>query len=102
MNYLSDGNYLNRRSKVWAEYAPFYLDYADTLQCGFNISHVEWVGKRVIADERWDAFSLMCVNSGGAGSSLELVRVLYPNAKGVYAPEELVCTNRGLSSVKEQ
>ena len=98
MNYLSDANYLNRRSKVWREYAPFYLDYADALQCGFNISHVEWMSRRTPVDEKWDGFKLLCVNSSSSGSTLELVNVLYPNHKGVFAPEELVCTDRELSS----
>lgn len=101
MNYLSDGNYLNRRAKVWREYAPFYLDYGDALQCGFNVSHVEWLGRRTTLDEKWDGHKLLCVNGSSSGTSLELVNVAYPNHKGVYAPEELVNTDRELSSNKE-
>lgn len=101
MNYLGDQNYLNRRAKIWQEYAPFYLDYADTLQCGFSVSFVEWIGKKKEGD-KWDRYRLLCVGSANTGSSFELVDVLYPTYKAMYRPEELVNTNGGLSSVCEQ
>lgn len=90
MNYLSDQNYLNRRSKVWKEYAPFYLDYWDTLQCGFNVSLFEWVNKRLVHGDKWDKYRLLSVSTNNGSSTFELIDVMYPNAKATYAPEELI------------
>ena len=102
MNYLNDQNYLNRRSKVWREYAPFYLDYWDSLQCGFSVSLFGWVRQKQSYNERWDKYRLLCVNTNNTVSSFELIDVMYPNAKSHYAPEELINMDGELISIFEQ
>ena len=99
MNYLSDQNYLNRRSKIWREYAPFYLDYWDTLQCGFSISFFDWIGSKQLHDNRWDTYRLLCVNSNNTDSSFEIINVKYPNTRSSYEPKELINTDGNMNSI---
>lgn len=101
MNYLSDQNYLNRRSKIWKEYAPFYLDYYDTLQCGFSVSFVEWVGRAQVYNEKWDRYRLLCVSNNNGINNFDIINVKYPNSKSDYTPEELINVDREIISGKK-
>ena len=102
MNYLSDQNYLNRRAKVWKEYAPFYLDYWDTLSCGFEVMKYEWLSTKQRQSDNWDNYRLLCVSNSNNINTLEIVDVKYPNSTSAYLPEELINTDCKLTSFNKQ
>ena len=102
MNYLSDQNYLNRRNKIWREYAPFYLDYWDTLQFGFNVSMYDWIKVKQTYNNKWDKYRVLCLTSNTNVNSYEIVTVKIPNARSSYTPEELINTDGMLTSIYKQ
>lgn len=96
MNYLTEQNQPNRRNNLWKEYCPFYLDYYDSLQCGFSVSFFDWIKTKKTYDDRWDRYFILAVNTNNSQSSFELINVLCPNETEEYEPEELVNVNGNL------
>lgn len=91
------------RLKTWGELAPFYLDYAEALQANFLVNDLQWV--RAPDTPNGDGyFELELLISGQLeqNSFIAPLTVLYPDEATEIAPDELVRSDRELTSPEPQ
>lgn len=90
-----------KRLRAWAELAPFYLDYAEAMQCNFSLNDLQWV-KAPETSNADGYFELELLVSGQMeqNSFLAPMTVLYPAEETEISPEELVRANGTVISLE--
>ncbi len=83
-------NYQNNLSKLWNQYAPFYLDYLEEKQFGDKILQFQWIKGKQDFDDRWNKFELLVQFQNMDKYYFECLDVLFPKDDAEFDPDELI------------
>ena len=88
-------NWIKKKLKTWVELAPFYLDFAESVQCNFTVNETKWtVPNESVNSEGYYELDLLTSGQFEQNSFLTNSVVLYPTDDAVVDPTEMIRFDR--------